>query len=176
VPTEPGVAAGPVSQGINTRFNDYKGGLSPDTYPPDVINTPAHQTSLSTDANGNIMQGSTTVTAASQLTFNYASYTSLLQNKAYDTQPAPNGTAAFQRRVLAVPLGDCTGAANGKNTVTVSGFACVFLLQQLPVGSNDTIFGQIIGSCDAGGKPGTGGGTSGPHIIELYKSAGSPDS
>jgi hypothetical protein len=176
VPTEPGVAAGPVSQGINTRFNDYKGGLSPDTFPPDVINTPAHQTSLSTDANGNIMQGSTTVTAASQLTFNYASYTSLLQNKAYDTQPAPNGTAAFQRRVLAVPLGDCTGAANGKNTVTVSGFACVFLLQQLPVGSNDTIFGQIIGSCDAGGKPGTGGGTSGPHIIELYKSAGSPDS
>jgi hypothetical protein len=176
VPTEPGVAAGPVSQGINTRFNDYKGGLSADTYPPDVINSGAHQTTLTTDSNGNVTQGSTIVTTAGQLNFNYASYTALLQNKAYDTQPAPGGTAAFGRRILAVPLGDCTGAANGKNTVTVSGFACVFLLQQLPVGSNDTIFAQIIGSCDAGGKPGTGGGTSGPHIIELYKSAGSPDS
>jgi len=176
VPTEPGVAAGPVSQGINTRFNDYKAGLSPATYPPDVINTTAHQTSLTTDGNGNIKQGSTNVTTASQLTFNYDSYNAMLTSKSYDTQPAPSGTAAFGRRILAVPLGDCTGAANGKNTVTVSGFACVFLLQQLPNGSNDTIYGQIIGSCDSGGKPGTGGGTTGPHIIELYKSAGSPDS
>src|SRR6185437_9483188 len=46
--TEPGVAAGPVSDGINTRFNVYKAGLSSDTYPPDVINTAAHQTSLTT--------------------------------------------------------------------------------------------------------------------------------
>jgi hypothetical protein len=176
VPTEPGVAAGPVSQGINTRFNDYKAGLSPATYPPDVINTAAHQTTLTTDGSGNIKQGGTVVTTASQLNFNYASYNALLTSKSYDTQPAPNGTAAFQRRILAVPLGDCTGAANGRNTVTVSGFACVFLLQQLPTGSNDTIYGQIIKSCDSGGKPGTGGGTTGPHIIELYKSAGSPDS
>src|SRR6266702_4847120 len=39
VPTEPGVAAGPVSEGINTRFNMYKAGLDAATYPPDVINT-----------------------------------------------------------------------------------------------------------------------------------------
>jgi len=173
VSTEPGVAAGPVSQGINTRFNQYKGGLSSITFPPDVINSTAHQTSLTTAGNGDIMQGSTVITTASQLSFNYGNYTSLLQNKAYDIQPP---TAAFDRRVLAVPLGDCTGAANGTNIVTVNGFACVFLLQQLPNGSNDTIYGQIIGSCDAGGKPGAGGGTTGPHIIELYKSAGSPDS
>jgi hypothetical protein len=176
VPTEPGVAAGPVSEGINTRFNIYKSGLSSSTYPPDVINTTSHQTSLTTDGSGNVTQGGTVVTTASQLTFNYASYTALLKSQSYDAQPAPNGTAAFGRRVLAVPLGDCTGAANGKNTVTVNGFACVFLLQQLPNGSNDTIYGQILKDCDAGGKAGAGGGTTGPHIIELYKSAGSPDS
>jgi Flp pilus assembly protein TadG len=176
IPTEPGVAAGPVNQGINTRFNIYGAGLSSATYPPDPINSAAHQTTLTTNNSGNVMQGSTVVTTASQLSFNYANYTSLLQNKSYDTQPSPNGTAAFGRRILAVPIGDCTGAANGKNTVTVSGFACVFLLQQLPNGSNDTIYGQIISSCDAGGKSGIGGGTTGPHIIELYKSAGSPDS
>lgn len=176
IPTEPGVAAGPVSQGINTRFNIYSAGLSSATYPPDPINSTAHQTSLTTDGSGNIMQGSTVVTTASQLSFNYASYTALLTSQSYDTQPLPNGTAAFGRRILAVPIGDCTGATNGKNTVTVNGFACLFLLQQLPNGSNDEIYGQILSSCDAGGKPGTGGSTYGPHIIELYKSAGSQDS
>jgi hypothetical protein len=179
VDTQPGVAAGPVSQGIDTRFNQYNGaGLSPDLYPPDVIYTPAHQTSLSTDKSGNIVQGTgtTPITTAGQLNFNYATYTALLKSQSYDIQPAPKDKGAFGRRILAVPLGDCTGAANGANTVTVSGFACVFLLQQLPNGSNDTIYGQIISSCESGGKPGTGGGTTGPHIIELYKSAGSPDS
>lgn len=176
VATEPGVAAGPVSQGINARFGDYKGGLSAATYPPDVINSSAHQTSLSTDSNGNVTQGGTIVTTASQLTFNYADYNTLLLAKTYDTQPLPTGTAAFGRRVMAVPLGDCTGAANGKNTVSVSGFACVFLLQELGNGSNDIIYGQILSSCDAGGRPGAGSGSVGPHVIELYKSAGSPDS
>jgi len=174
--TEPGVAAGPVSQGINTRFNQYQGGLSSVTYPPDVINSAAHQTSLITAGNGNIMQGGTVVTTASQLTFNYANYTALQQAGTYDTQPLPGGIAAYGRRILAVPLGDCTGAANGRNSVTVSGFACVFLLQALGNGSNDTIYGQIITGCDAGGRAGAGSGAIGPHVIELYKSAGSSDS
>ena len=125
---------------------------------------------------GRILGWSTIVTTASQLTFNYASYNALLATKTYDTQPLPTGTAAFGRRVMAVPLGDCTGAANGKNTVTISGFACVFLLQELGNGSNDIIYGQILGTCDAGGRPGAGSGSVGPHVIELYKSAGSPDS
>jgi Flp pilus assembly protein TadG len=176
VPTEPGVAAGPVSQGIDARFDKYTGGLSPASYPPDVITSAAHQTSLTTDSNGNITQAGTIVTTASQLTFNYANYSALLTAQSYDNQPLPSGPAEFGRRVMAVPLGDCTGAANGKNTVTISGFACVFLLQQLPVGSNDTIYGQILSSCDAGGRPGAGSGSVGPHVIELYKSAGSADS
>jgi Flp pilus assembly protein TadG len=174
--TEPGVAAGPVSQGINTRFDQYKAGLSAANYPPDVINSVAHQTSLTTAGNGSILQGGTVVTTASQLSFNYADYTALLQTQTYDTAPLPTGRAAFGRRVVAVPLGDCTGAANGKNSVTVSGFACVFLLQALGTGSNDAIYGQIISGCDARGRPGAGSGSVGPHVIELYKSAGSPDS
>ena len=176
VATEPGVAAGPVSQGVNTRFNIYKAGLSSTQYPPDPINSTAHQTSLSTDKNGNILQGSTVVTTASQLSYNYASYTAALKAGNYDTPPAPSGSAQMGRRIVAAPMGDCTGAANGKNTVTVSGFACVFLLQQLPNGSNDVIYGQIIKGCDAGGRSGAGSSATGPHRIELYKSAGSPDS
>jgi hypothetical protein len=178
VPTEPGVAAGPVEHGINTRFNQYKGGLTAAQYPPDIINTIAHQTSLQ-GGGTNVTQAGQPVTTASQLTFNYANYTSLQQAGTYDTQPLPGGTAAFGRRILAAPLGDCTGQANGKNTVAISGFACVFLLQQLGNGANaNTIYGQIIGGCNAQGQvgPAPGPGALGPFKIELYKSAGSADS
>ncbi|HET6980261.1 MAG TPA: pilus assembly protein TadG-related protein [Pyrinomonadaceae bacterium] len=36
VPTKPGVSAGPVRQGINTRFDDFAGGLDPAVSPPDT--------------------------------------------------------------------------------------------------------------------------------------------
>lgn len=36
VDTKPGVNAGPVRQGINTRFDDYASGLDPAQYPPDT--------------------------------------------------------------------------------------------------------------------------------------------
>ena len=36
VDTEPGVNAGPVRAGINTRFDDYAAGLDPAQYPPDT--------------------------------------------------------------------------------------------------------------------------------------------
>jgi Flp pilus assembly protein TadG len=176
VPTQPGVLVGPVSDGINTRFNMYKAGLSASTYPPDVINTAAHQTSLS-GTGTSVTQGSTTVTTASQLTFNYANYTALRNAGTYDTQPLPGGTAAFDRRVSAVALGDCTGLAGGAKTIDINGFACMFLLQHVGVGANaNTIYAQIISGCSANGRIGPGPTVIGPHRIELYKSAGSADS
>jgi Flp pilus assembly protein TadG len=36
VDTKPGVTAGAVRQGINTRFDDYSSGMDPVTYPPDT--------------------------------------------------------------------------------------------------------------------------------------------
>jgi hypothetical protein len=181
VATQPGVQAGPVSQGINTRFNEYKGGLSSTQNPPDPVNSAAHQTSLSENAAGDVMQGTTDISAitpaanqAAALTFNYANYTSVTSAN-YDTSVPP---AVPKRRVLAVPLGDCTGLANGRNTVTISGFACVFLLQALGSGATDNeIYAQITSGCDANGIPGAGvSGAAGPYRIQLYKSTGSPDS
>jgi len=176
VPTQPGVVVGPVADGINTRFNAYKAGLSATDYPPDVINTAAHQTSLS-GTGTSVTQGGTTVTTASQLTFNYANYSALRNAGTYDTQPLPGGTAAFDRRVAAVALGDCTGLANGAGTIGINGFACMFLLQQLGNGANaNTIYAQVIKGCSANGQIGPGPTVLGPHKIELYKSAGSADS
>jgi hypothetical protein len=36
VETKPGVTAGPIRQGWNTRFGEYSGGLDADDYPPDT--------------------------------------------------------------------------------------------------------------------------------------------
>ncbi|MFN0085068.1 MAG: hypothetical protein ACKVX9_06750 [Blastocatellia bacterium] len=36
VETKPGVTAGPIRQGMNTRFDEYSGGLDPNEYPPDT--------------------------------------------------------------------------------------------------------------------------------------------
>ena len=177
VPTQTGVAAGPVAQGINTRFNQYSGGLSAANYPPDVINSVAHQTSLTGTTATGIMQGSTLITDASQLTFNWAAYNTMEQSGPYDTMPMPTGIATFRRREVAVPIGDCSVQANGKTSLNVLGFACVFLLQPLPNSGQQNLYGQVIGSCDAAGRPsGSGSANNGPHVIELYKSAGSADS
>jgi Flp pilus assembly protein TadG len=178
--TQPGVQTGPVSQGINTRFGQYKGGLSSTQYPPDPVNSNAHQTSLTQDSvTLDVMQGTTDISKiapanqAAALTFNYDKYTAVAPP--YDTPVPP---AVLQRRVLAVPLGECTGSANGRTNITINGFACVFLLQAVGQGAkNNQIFAQITSGCEASGKPGTGGTSLiGPYKIELYKSAGSPDS
>lgn len=184
VPTEPGVAAGPVEQGVNTRFNQYQGGLSASIYPPDVINSAAHQTSLDSVSLGckknctdGVWQGTTQVSTASQLTFNWSNYNSMTSSGPYDTPPLPSGTAMFRRREVAVPIGDCSTAVNGRGNINVLGFACLFLLQQMSTGGQEQLYAQVISGCDTGGRPGAGAGSGpGPHVIQLYKSDGSPDS
>jgi Flp pilus assembly protein TadG len=182
--TQPGVLTGPVADGINTRFDQYKGNVSNNQsqYPSDPIFSASagHQTSLNVDPKtGDTMQGTTDISKitpanqAAALSFNYANYTN--PNITYDMTVPP---AVLQRRVLAVPLGDCNGLVNGTGTVKVNGFACVFLLQTVGRGAkNNQIFAQVTSGCDANGTPGAGGTSLiGPYKIELYKSAGSPDS
>lgn len=176
VPSQTGVQAGPVAQGVNTRFNQYQGGLTPAAYPPDVINSAAHQTNLTGTTASGIYEGATSITNASQLSFNWSQYNTLEQGTTFDTAPLPSGIGAFRRREVAVPIGNCSVQANGQTNLPVLGFACVFLLQALPNSGQQNLYAQIISGCDAGGRPGGGGNTTGPHIIELYKSAGSPDS
>ncbi len=176
LPTETGVAAGPVAQGVNTRFNLYAAGLTPAQYPPDVINSPAHQTALTGTTALGLYENGTLITQASQLSFNWAQYDTLENAGPYDTQPLPTGTGEFRRREVAVPIGDCAVQANGRSQVPVLGFACMFLLQSLPNNGKQNLYAEVLGGCDAHGTPSGGGGNHGPHVIELYKSAGSPDS
>lgn len=190
IQTQTGNEAGPVAQGLNTRFGQYSGPMNnaQATYPPDVIvdaQSPALSAAESVPGDPSqgydVYQGSDLITAetVSQL-YDYQEYMLDLANPGrYDYQPVnEGGIGAFERRVLAVPVGDCNGTVNGQGSVSLLGFACFFLLQPAEQQGNDSfVYGQFVTDCAVTGTPGPSpeAGT-GPHIIQLYDDPASNDS
>jgi len=185
--TQPGNQAGPVAQGLNTRFNEYSGGnLSSATYPPDVVTyqptgnnrLSCQDTSCSTVVTG--AGGNTVITNASQ--YGAYSYEGMYQPRvlsgSYDVSPAPAGNGVVDRRVLAVPVGDCSVVAQGRSDIPVLGLACVFLLQDVnQSGTGGQVFGEFLSNCQVDGNPGPAPNNGpGPYIIQLYHVDGSPQS
>ncbi len=178
--TETGNEAGPTAQGLNTRFGQYSGPVTEAQYPPDVI-VKSPSPALTVDSSGNIDWGSTQITASNiNLIYSYQNYSAdLAYPSSYDYQPIESGgPGAFQRRILELPVGDCSGTSNGSTTVPVLGFACFFLLQPVnQQGTTDYAIGQFIGNCDVNGTPGPNPGSGpGPYVIQLYHDPGSGDS
>lgn len=193
ITTQTGNETGPVADGLNTRFNDYKGSMggTQSQYPPDVITRPSPATPMSLDSSGNIVVtaqgggktgGTSTVVTASNIdtvAYSYNDYNTDVAAGNYTIQPVQNGgIAAFRRRVLTVPVADCSGTNNGKSSIPVLGFACYFLLQEVTgTGNTDQVFGQFIGNCDVNGTPGPAPGSGpNPYIIQLYHDPSSGDS
>lgn len=146
VETKPGVNRGPVSQGFNTRFGIYNGPVSADDYPPDLV----------TDAGGNNYPDS------------HISY--LIDNMTKNYDEPTLGLA--QRRVIPVPFGNCDGTINGRGTVEIIGFGCIFLNQ--PAQNNGALqtvqlFGELVRDCRSNGTPGPDPGNGqGVKTIQLY--------
>ena len=152
VPTKPGNTVGPTAQGFNTRFGIYQGGMSASDYPPD------------------------TVTYDDAGAFWHSDYVDRQANGPLDNPS--NGVPL--RRILTVPIGNCTGTTNGSGDVDVLGFGCFFMTQPTDhSGQTQTIYGQLIADCNAEGEipetppPGTGG----PVLfkIVLYNDPGTDD-
>ena len=180
IETEPGNTVGPVVQGFNTRFGDYRGpmGGTQSIYPPDVVvQQPVPPLGYDRDTD-QITQGGSPITDAAQLDFNYDSYVARVEAETYDNQPAPNGIGAFQRREAAVAIGSCDGTTNGQGEVPLLGFGCFFLLQAAEQQGNESfIYGQFLEDCRAGGMPGPDPtNIPGPYIIQLYRDYASTDS
>ncbi len=185
--TQPGNQAGPVAQGLNTRFDEYSGGnVDSATYPPDVITyQPTGNNRLSCqDSSCNTIVtgpgGSTVITNASQYSgYSYEGmYQPRLQGGQYDVSPAPNGIGVVDRRVLAVPVGDCSVVSQGRSDIPVLGLACVFMLQDVDQsGNGGQVFGEVLSNCQVNGTPGPAPNNGpGPYIIQLYHVDGSPQS
>ncbi|MDH3588484.1 MAG: pilus assembly protein TadG-related protein [Gammaproteobacteria bacterium] len=178
IETEPGNTVGPVAQGMNTRFGIHTGVMNgtEDIYPPDVVTT-ENSVEFEFDQNGHL------ITQIDELDFTHQMYTQRSSDGLYDHTPAPDGPGHFERRVMAVPIGDCTETTTGHGFVPLLGYACFFLLQRVSHQGNEShIYGQFVEGCRARGRPGPDPGdsgtavTSGPHIIQLYEDPNSTDS
>lgn len=193
VDTEPGVTAGPTSQGFNTRFNEYSGPIDPADYPPDVIieaTDPRLETQQIEDPPGSgiyvdqICLGPCDDPVAPTNEVKYAWEAGLFD---YWEEYAPQVTAQPAvghlvngkkwRRVLALPVANCTGDQTGQSTLDIIGFACYFMLQKIGGGVDKNIYGQFVKGCLAGGSSGMDPGDGiGPYVIQLYKDPDSIDS
>jgi len=157
ITTKPGDTVGPTAQGFNTRFNKYQGaGMNPDDHPPDTVTTEGiwHSTYEA-------RQGAGPHDVASL---------------------ADGGYGVPGRRILVVPIGNCTGTANGQGQVPVLGFGCFFMTRGAShKGNTQEIYGQLLWECEAAGDiaedpgdPGAGGPVL--YKIILYNDMASRDS
>jgi hypothetical protein len=151
------------------------GGVNPTDYPPDVVTlTPQPQLTTDSSTPPKIFHGAAEVQTGGQINYNYANYINHSQNGPHQN-PSPYG--AYARRVMAMPVANCSGDQTGQSTLAVEGFACFFMLQPIAGGPEKEIFGQFVTECAAGGTPGPNPGAGpGPYIIQLYKNPDSNDS
>lgn len=149
VSTKPGVSAGAVRQGINTRFGDYTGGLDPALYPPDM----------------NVKEGIT-----------YQQYLDSQQpgGQTGSTFQSPTrGTPVWGRRVVLIPIVKQSEFGNGRDTVQIFRIGAFFLRTSIGGGNGGDIQVEYIGlrtPVGAGGyDPNGGPGMSELAVPVLYR-------
>lgn len=160
VQTQPGNESGPVAQGLDTRFGHYTGNMDggQTQYPPDV-NTTQPSSGLMVNTGGTsgcsisspcIYDGTNhAIVTASNIDslkiFDYRSYEAALKARHY-TNPPPTGQ--LNRRILSVPVGQCSRSSDSSSSIPIIGFACFFLLQEPTHSGNSLwIMGQYVGYC-----------------------------
>jgi len=117
--TKTGVNAGPVKQGINTRFDEYTSSdLNPIDHPPDP--------NIATNGSNGITWNDYTTSTYFQ---------------------APSHEPAAGRRLLILPITPYSSwnDANGRDTVTVSALGAFFLQNKVGNGSSGEIYAEYVG-------------------------------
>ncbi|MFC5695758.1 Tad domain-containing protein [Pseudomonas sp. GCM10022186] len=189
VATKPGNTVGPSVQGLNTRFGEYSGPVNAQDYPPDLVTDynklgngqPALAPDLDNDTVSHTGTGGGLVSADSSGNLSTAGGTALFDYNDWHRQTAacvanPQGSGCrsngvFERRMLKIVIGQCTGTDGGTASVPVLGFGCFFVLQPMEQqGGQAWILGQFVRECEGDDQPGPNPVTeSGPQIIQLYK-------
>lgn len=146
VDTKPGVSAGPVRQGLNTRFDDYTSGLDWEDAPPDV----------------NVKEGIT-----------WDQYRNAGPGSPNWQSPKAGHTGAPMRRVVLIPMVKLGEFDPGRDTVKFYKFAAFFLQTKVQGGSGGDVQAEYIGERIMFGKNGykPGGGPVNPQLAQpvLYK-------
>jgi hypothetical protein len=178
VETQPGNCTGPTAQGLNTRFGQYQGGgMNSTSFPPDKVTTEPDPEADEEDGTVVFSDSGDPITDIDQLNYTYDDYEADLETGPYNF---PSGTP--KRRVLAVPIVDCSTMVNGQGTMPVMGFGCFYLIQKVvQKGNENFVYGEFIGQCAADGTPGPEPepdpvGGPGIYKIVLHNDPLSPDS
>jgi hypothetical protein len=171
---------GPASQGLNTRFGIYNGPVSASNYPPDLVTassnpqityndsvTPAqaqYKGQPVTSSDGNL-------TAGGEAIMDYNDWRASVAACVAGTGSGCESNGVFERRMLKIVVGECTGKQGGSTSIPVLGFGCYFVVQPMNGGGTEAqIFGQFVKECEGDNVPSPSPATdSGPQIIQLYK-------
>jgi Flp pilus assembly protein TadG len=179
VATEPGNTVGPVAQGLNTRFGVYNGpGMNATDYPPDWVTQFSNPKMTYNDSTAppQVEYQGVKVTPGVNPGDLVAGTTALYDLNdwlAASTACAVSGscTGAYERRMLNIVIGNCTGTSGGQVEVPVLDFGCFFLSQTVAQsGVEAQVLGQFVKECEGDGYAGpVPTDDVGPTIIQLYK-------
>ncbi|WOH39193.1 pilus assembly protein TadG-related protein [Thalassotalea fonticola] len=198
VPTETGNTVGPVAQGLNTRLGEYDGPMNQNRYlyPRDPNACQGKRIELddfgtpyvevdgvavpidTLDGDGNSLFYPEIYTHNNYVADNSLLSPSCTDNETGDWDADPSDTIAVPgRRIIRIVVGECTGDANGSNTVDFLGVGCFFLTQETAQKGNESyVVGEFIENCTGNGWPSGDAEANGPHTLVLYHVPGSSDS
>ena len=117
VDTKPGITSGAVTQGVNTRFDDYAAGMDPAVYPPDT----------------NIKED-----------IDYATYLNSRANPTANNFKAPSHPGVPNRRVVLIPIVKISELEGGRTVVQIDRFGAFFLRSKVRNGSGQEIQAEYI--------------------------------
>lgn len=178
--TEPGNTVGPVVQGLNLRMGQPSGPLDPNIYKPDYVTdhpSPGltYENGQIYASNGAVVENAADLAAAYPVNHSHGGYYS--DQYAFQGDNWDPNSGRYERRILTVPIGNCSGTTNGQGEVQVYGFGCVFLLQPVvQQGNQAQVFAEFLEQCDSFGNFSMDPGVLGPTRIILYKDPDSQDS
>ncbi|MGF6458172.1 TadE/TadG family type IV pilus assembly protein [Pseudomonas frederiksbergensis] len=179
VQTAPGNKVGPASQGLNTRFGIYNGPVSASDYPPDLVtasNNPQityndSVTPAQAQYKGQpVTSNDGDLTAGGEAIMDYNDWRASVAACVAGTGSCESN-GVFERRMLKIVVGECTGKQGGSTSIPVLGFGCYFVVQPMNGGGTEAqIFGQFVKECEGDNVSGPNPSSdSGPQIIQLYK-------
>ncbi|MCE0494317.1 TadE/TadG family type IV pilus assembly protein [Vibrio salinus] len=148
--TEPGGNTNKGINGMNSRLGtQQQNSLDATTFPPDkYVKEPAELAELDNDGTTVLYYEDDPGSA-----WHYSDYKDELAQCAGgatndDCTDYYDATGGNNRRTLVVPIVDCSTGPSGRTYVTITSFACFFLLQSMDkIGNELALFGEFIDSC-----------------------------
>jgi Flp pilus assembly protein TadG len=135
VDTKPGLTAGKVRKGINSRFDDYQGSqLNPIDEPPDT----------------NVKEGITHAQYLAGRDIEGSSY----HNPTIYQAPSPSHQGVANRRIVLIPIVKLAEYDQGRNTIRFDRFAAFFLKTKVSNGNGGDIQAEYLDTVTLFGKGG----------------------